>query len=98
MITESPLVLTDLVTDQGVVGSSITFTDTPAALKPTAELISNIESLVVGETLAPLDLADKLSKRFRLLGTQGVAGMALVDDTAGSGIEWNDSLVERYAV
>jgi len=77
VITESPLVLTDLVTDQGIVGSSITFTYTPAALKPTAELISNIESLVVGEPLAPLDLAAKLSKRFRLLGTQGLVGMAL---------------------
>ena len=53
VITESPLVLTDIYTNTGISGHSIVFTYTPAALKPTAELIQNFESLVKGELLAP---------------------------------------------
>jgi len=77
VITESPLVLTDVVTDAGISGHSIVFTYTSAALKPTAELIRNFEVLVKGEVLAPIAIEQKLAKRFRLLGTQGLVGMAL---------------------
>jgi mandelate racemase len=77
VITESPLVLTDVVTDTGISGHSIVFTYTPAALKPTAELIQNFEALVKGEVLAPADIEQRLAKRFRLLGTQGLVGIAL---------------------
>lgn len=77
VITESPLVLTDAITDAGVVGHSLVFTYTPAALKPTAELIRNFEPLVKGEILAPAELENKLARRFRLLGTQGLVGIAL---------------------
>ncbi len=76
-ITESPLVLTDVVTDAGVSGHSMVFTYTAAALKPTAELIRNFETLVQGELLAPAEVEQKLAKRFRLLGTQGLVGIAL---------------------
>lgn len=77
VITESPLVLTDVITDTGISGHSMVFTYTPAALKPTAELIQNCEALVKGEALAPAEIEQKLAKRFRLLGTQGLVGMAL---------------------
>jgi len=77
VITESPLVLLDAITDEGVAGHAIVFTYTPAALRPTAELIANMEPLVTGEPLAPAGIADKLAARFRLLGTQGLVGMAL---------------------
>ncbi len=76
-ITESPLVLTDVLTDAGVSGHSMIFTYTPAALGPTAELIANLEPLVVGDALAPTEVEQKLARRFRLLGTQGLVGMAL---------------------
>ena len=76
-ITESPLILTDVVTDHGVVGHSLIFTFTMAALQPTAGLIRNLEPLVVGETLAPREMQQKLTARFRLLGAQGLVGMAL---------------------
>jgi len=76
-ITESPLILTDVITDTGIVGHSIVFTYTPAALKPTADLIQNLESLVTGEALAPTEIEQKLTKRLRLLGTQGLVGIAL---------------------
>src|SRR5215475_10386538 len=77
VLTESPLVLTDVVTDTGISGHSMVFTYTPAALKPTAELIQNCETLVKGDVLAPAEIEQKLAKRFRLLGTQGLVGMAL---------------------
>ncbi len=76
-ITESPLVLTDVITDTGIIGHSIVFTYTPAALKPTADLIQNLEALVEGDILAPAQVEQKLAKRFRLLGTQGLVGIAL---------------------
>jgi len=76
VITESPLVLTDVITDTGISGHSMVFTYTPAALKPTAELIRNCEALVQGEILAPAEIEQQLAKRFRLLGTQGLVGMA----------------------
>ncbi len=77
VITESPLVLTDVITDTGISGHSIVFTYTPAALKPTAELIRNFETLVKGDVLAPVEVEQKLAKGFRLLGTQGLVGIAL---------------------
>jgi mandelate racemase len=76
-VTESPLVLTDVVTDDGIHGRSIIFTYTAAALQPTADLIRNIEPLLKGEPLAPAEIEHRLSRRFRLLGTQGLVGMAL---------------------
>ncbi|OWK35466.1 mandelate racemase [Fimbriiglobus ruber] len=77
IVAESPLILTDVVTDSGTIGHSLLFTYTPAALKPTAELIRNIEPLIKGEPLAPAEIEQKLTKKFRLLGTQGLVGMAL---------------------
>lgn len=77
VITESPLVLTDVLTDAGVAGHSVVFTYTAAALRPTADLVRNFEPLVSGEPLAPLEIEQKLAKRFRLLGPQGLVGMAL---------------------
>jgi mandelate racemase len=69
--------LTDVITDTGLIGHSMVFTYTTAALKPTAELIQNCEALVKNEALAPAEIEQKLAKRFRLLGTQGLVGMAL---------------------
>jgi mandelate racemase len=77
VVAESPLVLTDIVLDDGTIGHSITFTYTPAALQPTAELIRNFEALIKGDALAPAEIEQKLARRFRLLGTQGLVGMAL---------------------
>lgn len=70
-VNQSPLVLTDVITDGGVVGHSIIFTYTDVALKPTVDLIKGLEPLLIGEPLAPLELAQKLALRFRLLGAEG---------------------------
>lgn len=77
VLSESPLVLTDVITEEGVVGHSVIFTYTKTALKPTADLVKNLETLLKGEMVAPLEIEQKLAQRFRLLGTQGLVGMAL---------------------
>lgn len=77
VVTESPLVLIDVVTSAGVTGHSIVFTYTPAALQPTAELIDNIAKQLTGDVLAPASIEQKLAKQFCLLGTQGLVGIAL---------------------
>src|SRR5262249_50992875 len=77
VVAESPLVLTEVVTDAGAVGHSMTFTYTPAALGPTAELIRNVEPLLKGEPLAPAEIDQKLARRVRGVGTRGLVGRAL---------------------
>ena len=76
-VSESPLVLTDVYMDDGTVGHSVVFTYTPAALGPTADLVRNFEALVKGDALAPAAVEQKLARRFRLLGPQGLVGIAL---------------------
>ena len=77
VVSESPLVLTDVLADDGVVGHGMVFTYTAAALGPTADLIRNMEDLIRGEPLAPVEIEQKLSRKFRLLGAQGLVGIAL---------------------
>lgn len=77
VITESPLVLCDILTHEGVAGHSMVFTYTAAALQPVAELIRNLAPLVRGEAVAPREIENKLASRLRLPGTQGLAGMAM---------------------
>jgi mandelate racemase len=93
-VTESPLVLITVGTDAGVEGHSILFTYTMAALQPTADLVQNIAPLIIGDALAPAAIEEKLTRRFRLLGTQGLIGMAL----AGIDMALWDALARVHGV
>ena len=73
----APLVLIDLETEEGVTGCAYIFCYTSLALKPAAELIANLAPLVKGDLVAPLAIEQKLQRRFRLLGLQGLTGMAM---------------------
>jgi mandelate racemase len=77
VVAESPLVLVDVTTDAGVTGHAVLFTYTAAALRPVASLVTNLAPLVTGQPLAPVEINDRLTARFRLLGTQGLVGMAI---------------------
>src|SRR4029453_3165703 len=77
VVSESPLVLTDITLDDGTIGHSVIFTYTAAVLEPTAALVRNFESLGKGEVLAPAETEQKFARRFRLLGSHGLVGMAL---------------------
>lgn len=77
VITESPLVLTDVATDQDIIGHSYVFCYSALALKPTALLVKSLEPLIAGHPLAPLEIEQLLPRRFRLLGPQGLTGIAM---------------------
>lgn len=77
VITESPLVLTDVVTDQDIIGHSYVFCYSALALQPTALLVKGLEPLIAGRPVAPLEIEQLLAQRFRLLGPQGLTGIAM---------------------
>jgi mandelate racemase len=76
-ITESPLVLTDVLTEEGVEGHSYVFCYTAIALQPVALLVKALEPLLVGRDVAPLDIERLLARHFALLGPQGLTGIAM---------------------
>lgn len=76
-IPEAPLVLIDLRTDAGVTGSAYIFTYSGLALAAATRLIEDIGAVLVGRALAPAAIFSDLSARFRLLGRQGLIGMAV---------------------
>jgi mandelate racemase len=76
-IPQAPLVLIDVQTDQDVVGRAYVFCYTPLMLKPISTILNEIDGLIVGKPVAPADRFHDLSRTFRLLGRQGLVGMAL---------------------
>ena len=77
LVGSAPLVLIDVLTEEGVTGRSYLFCYTPLALKPVVELLHALATLITGDPLAPFDVERKLQRRFTLLGSQGLAGMAI---------------------
>lgn len=73
----APLVLIDLETKEGVTGCAYVFCYTAVALKPIVQLVSNLDALIRGDAVAPGAIERKLQARFRLLGPQGLTGMAM---------------------
>jgi mandelate racemase len=76
-IPSVPLVLFDLLTEQGITGRSYIFPVTALALKSVVELAGAIDSAIRGRSAAPFDLEQFLVKRFRLLGLAGLVGATL---------------------
>lgn len=76
-VTSAPLVLIDLETAAGVTGRSYLFCYTALALRATHALLEELAPLLIGMQLAPRTIAAQLHARFRLLGPQGLTGMAM---------------------
>lgn len=76
-VMSAPLVLVDLETSEGITGRSYLFCYTALVLKPMVQLVRSLGELVTGDPVSPLDLNRKLQGRLRLLGQQGLAGMAV---------------------
>jgi mandelate racemase len=77
IIEAAPLVLIDVATDQGVTGRSYIFAYTKMTLKPLVHLIEEIGRDLTGQAIAPFDLMALMDAKFRLLGWQGLVGMAV---------------------
>ena len=77
VIEAAPLVLIDLQTDQGINGRSYIFGYTRLTLKPLVQLIEEIGRDLTGKPIAPFDLMAGMDAKFRLLGWQGLVGMAV---------------------
>src|SRR3954453_15003008 len=77
VIEAAPLVLIDIETDHAITGHSYIFAYTRLTLKPLVQLIHEIGRDLVGKPVAPFDLMASLDARFRLLGWQGLVGMAV---------------------
>jgi mandelate racemase len=75
-IPSAPLVLIDVSTDHGIVGRSYIFGYTPAALAPLVRLIDEMAPELTGRPVVPVDLMRHFDRRFRLIGWQGLVGMA----------------------
>jgi len=77
VIEAAPLVLIDVETDQGVTGRSYIFAYSKLTLKPLVHLIEEIGRDLTGKAVAPFDLMALMDGKFRLLGWQGLVGMAV---------------------
>src|ERR1700688_4338723 len=76
-ITTAPLLLIDLDTEEGVAGRAYLFCYLPAAAAAIARLLEEVLRLTKGERVAPVDLWTTLSRRFALIGVQGIVRMAM---------------------
>jgi mandelate racemase len=76
VVTSAPLVLIDLETSGGVTGRTYLFCYTLFALKPVAQLVESFGEMIAGDALAPLEIFRKIQGRLRLIGYQGLNGMA----------------------
>ncbi len=77
VIEAAPLILIDVDTDQGITGRSYIFAYSKITLRPLVHLIEEIGRELVGKPVAPFDLMASLDAKFRLLGWQGLVGMAV---------------------
>jgi mandelate racemase len=71
------LVLVDVETEAGITGRGYVFSHMPDVSRAIIAVLSEVERLVKGNAVAPLDLYAKLHERFALIGVQGVVRMAL---------------------
>ena len=76
-IRSAPLLLIDLETEEGVTGRSYLFCYLSAAASAIASVFGEVERSVAGERVAPGDLWEKLARRFKLIGVQGIVRMAM---------------------
>ena len=77
VIDVAPLVLIDVETDQNISGRSYLFAYSKVTLRPFVHLIEEIGRDLIGKPVAPFELMKIMDAKFRLLGWQGLVGMAV---------------------
>lgn len=76
-VRAAPVLLVDLDTDEGVTGHAYQFCYRAAAAPAIARFLDDITDAVRGEVVAPADLWLALSKRYTLIGVEGIVRMAM---------------------
>jgi len=77
VIDVAPLLLIDVATDQGITGRSYLFAYSKLTLKAFVHLVEEIGRDLIGKPVVPVDLMAAMDAKFRLLGWQGLVGMAV---------------------
>ena len=83
-VREAPLLLVDLETHEGVTGRAYQFCYRAAAAPAITTFLADIVEAVAGQPIVPADIWARLSKRYTLIGVQGIVRMAMaMVDVAG---------------
>ena len=76
-ILAAPLALVDVQTNEGIVGRGYAFAYTPVMLRSLVQFLRDIAPELVGQAVAPRERMRQLAQRLKLVGWQGVTGMAI---------------------
>ncbi len=76
-VRQAPLLLIDLETEEGITGRAYLFCYLRAAAPAIVSLLGEVERVAKGAAVNPADLWAKLTRRFTLIGVQGIVRMAM---------------------
>lgn len=76
-ITEWPLILIDLMTEEGIVGRSYLEPYTPKTMRYLVPALHDLGDLLRGQPVAPADLYEAARKSLQFVGYEGMAGIAV---------------------
>jgi mandelate racemase len=76
-LRSAPLLLIDIETKEGITGRSYIWCYFPAVISALAKILEEVEQVVAGAAVAPVDLWRRLAERFALIGIQGLVRMAM---------------------
>ena len=76
-VPAAPLVLVDVRTKEGIVGRSYAFAYTPLLLRALVQFLCDLAPALVGQAVSPRGRMRQLDKQLKLMGIQGVVGMAI---------------------
>lgn len=76
-VTEAPLLLIDLETEEGITGRTYLFCYRPSGALAIALLLNDAASMIEGQQVRPAEVGASLSRRFALIGVSGTVRMAL---------------------
>ena len=76
-ITEWPLILIDLLTEEGIVGRSYLEPYTPKTMRYLVPALHDLGDLLKGQPVAPADLYDTARRSLQFVGYEGVTAIAV---------------------
>lgn len=76
-VRAAPLLLIDLETEQGITGRTYLFCYMPMGAALVGRILEEALDATKGETIDPAKIGARLARRFRLIATGGVVGLAL---------------------